>query len=111
MMNSHIYYLFCISLVFLFLYKAIGCEPIDTTLGFISQPLNQSNFDIQKPYDVPLEHRYKFSNGVHQLWVIKTDKPHSTTSKTAPRTEIRIRVCILQYSLHFDRKGCNARFQ
>nr|XP_043614174.1 citrate-binding protein-like [Erigeron canadensis] len=78
-------------IILLFLGKAIGCEPTDTTLGFASQPLNRSNFDIQKPYNVPINHRYKYSNGVHKLWVIKTDKPHSRTSKTGPRTEIRIR--------------------
>ncbi|XP_024975752.1 citrate-binding protein-like [Cynara cardunculus var. scolymus] len=88
-MNSHrTYFELYISLVFLLVMR---CEAIDTTIGFVSQPLNQSNFDIQKPYDVPLQQRYSFSNGVHKLWVFKTDKPHSRTSKTSPRTEIRIR--------------------
>ncbi|KAI3699208.1 hypothetical protein L2E82_43337 [Cichorium intybus] len=90
-MNSHTNFLFYISLVFLFIYKAKGFGPIDTTLGFLSQPLNQSNFDIQKPYNLPVDQRYRFVDGVHKLWVFKTDKPHSRTSKTNPRTEIRIR--------------------
>lgn len=72
----------------------MGCETIDTTLGFASQPLNHSNFKIQKPYDIPVEQRYNFSNGVHTLRVIKTDKPHTRISKTGPRTEIRIQVNI-----------------
>ncbi|KAI3813826.1 hypothetical protein L1987_18561 [Smallanthus sonchifolius] len=90
-MNSHTYFVSYVSFVFLFLYKAMGLTPIDTTSGFVSQPLNQSNFDLQKPYDVALEQRYSFSNGFHKLWVFKTDKPHSRTSKTLPRTEIRFR--------------------
>ncbi|KAK9048580.1 hypothetical protein SSX86_032455 [Deinandra increscens subsp. villosa] len=91
-MSSNIYIVFYISLCFFSLYKAIGSRgPIDTTLGFASQPLDQSNFDIQKPYDVPLDQRYNFINGVHKLWVFKTDKPHTRVSKTKPRTEIRIR--------------------
>lgn len=68
--------------------------PNDTTLGFVAQPLTHTNFDIQKPYNVPLEQRYSFSNEIHKLWVMKTDKPHSKNSKTNPRTEIRIRVNI-----------------
>ncbi|KAF5765071.1 putative concanavalin A-like lectin/glucanase domain superfamily, alginate lyase 2 [Helianthus annuus] len=90
-MNSLIYFHLCILFVYVFLHITMGCETIDTTLGFVSQPLNQSNFIIQKPYDVPLEQRYKFSKGVHKLWVIKTDKPHSNTSHTRARSEIRIK--------------------
>ncbi|KAK1423615.1 hypothetical protein QVD17_18920 [Tagetes erecta] len=90
-MSSNTHIVFYITLVFLFLKKAMGQGPIDTTLGFVSQPLNPSNIHIQKPYDIPLSQRYKFDNGVHKLWVLKTDKPHSRTSKTLPRTEIRIR--------------------
>ncbi|KAK1423614.1 hypothetical protein QVD17_18919 [Tagetes erecta] len=89
-MISPIHLELCITFVYLLLHITTGCEPIDTTLGFVSQPLNQSNFDIQKPYDIPLEQRYSFSKGVHKLWVIKTDKPHSNTSHTRARTEIRI---------------------
>nr|XP_043626151.1 citrate-binding protein-like [Erigeron canadensis] len=89
-MNSHTYIGLYFSLIFLFLYKAVGYESLNTTIGFASQPLDSSNFDIQKPYDVPVSSRYKFSNGVHKLWVMKSDKPHSKGSKTSPRTEIRI---------------------
>ncbi|KAA8530990.1 hypothetical protein F0562_005720 [Nyssa sinensis] len=65
-------------------------KPIDPTEGFISLPLNQSNLVIQRPYDVPEDQRYSFVDGVHKLWVFRTDKPHTPTSKTGPRTEIRI---------------------
>ncbi|KAL0378397.1 UNVERIFIED_CONTAM: Citrate-binding protein [Sesamum radiatum] len=72
-------------------YEVVGWGPIDPTKGFISQHLNQSNLVIQRPYDVPEDERYSFKNGVHKLWVFKTDKPHTPTSKTNPRTEIRVR--------------------
>ncbi|XP_073100019.1 citrate-binding protein-like [Elaeis guineensis] len=62
----------------------------DPTHGFISLPLSNSNFHIQKPYDLPVSERYSFIDGIHKLWVLSTDKPHSLTSHTAPRTEIRI---------------------
>ncbi|XP_029122234.1 citrate-binding protein-like [Elaeis guineensis] len=65
--------------------------PPDPTYGFISLPLNNSNFHIQKPYDLPVSERYSFIDGIHKLWVLSTDKPHSLTSHTAPRTEIGIR--------------------
>jgi hypothetical protein len=67
-------------------------QRFNLTDGFLSLPLNQSNFDIQRPYDVPEDQRYSFIDGVHKLWVHSTDKPHSLTSKTHPRTEIRIQV-------------------
>ena len=67
-------------------------EPFNLTDGFLSLPLNQSNLVIQRPYDVPEDQRYSFVDGVHKLWVYSTDKPHSPTSKTHPRTEIRIHV-------------------
>ncbi|XXG65141.1 hypothetical protein AAC387_Pa05g2920 [Persea americana] len=70
--------------------KAVGAS--DPTDGFIPLPLNSSNFDIQRPYNVPVRRRYSFIHGVHRLWVFSTDKPHSLASKTSPRTEIRIRV-------------------
>ncbi|KAJ4827770.1 hypothetical protein Tsubulata_020871 [Turnera subulata] len=72
-------------------YQAVAWRPIiHPTTGFNSFPLNQSNLVIQRPYDVPENERYSFSNGVHKLWVYSTDKAHSPTSKTNPRTEIRI---------------------
>ncbi|KAK4356206.1 hypothetical protein RND71_025177 [Anisodus tanguticus] len=62
----------------------------DPTDAFTQVPISQSNFQIQKPYDVPVNQRYSFIDGVHKFWVFKTDKPHTTTSQTKPRSEIRI---------------------
>ncbi|KAK1415562.1 hypothetical protein QVD17_31345 [Tagetes erecta] len=78
-----------ISFVFLLiLYKTMG--HVDPTLGFVSQPLDGSNFDIQKPYDIAVGERYTFVKGTHKLWVYNTDKPFKISSNTLPRTEIRI---------------------
>ncbi|XP_021692367.2 citrate-binding protein-like [Hevea brasiliensis] len=82
--------LLCICLFELLSYQAFSWGPIDATKGFISLHLNHSNFVIQRPYDVPEHLRYSFKHGVHKLWVYSTDKPHSPTSSTNPRTEIRI---------------------
>ncbi|KAK9949999.1 hypothetical protein M0R45_005506 [Rubus argutus] len=66
-------------------------EPdVPPTQGFVSLPLNRSYYHIQKPYDVPEDQRYCFIHGVHKCWVYSTDKPHTTTSQTLPRTEIAI---------------------
>ncbi|KAL5999941.1 hypothetical protein ACLOJK_034618 [Asimina triloba] len=62
----------------------------DPTYGFVSLSLNSSNIHIQKPYDLPESARYSFIDGVHRLWVYATDKPHTPTSNTMPRTEIGI---------------------
>ncbi|KAK8672858.1 hypothetical protein V6N13_111215 [Hibiscus sabdariffa] len=62
-----------------------------TTSGFTQVSLSQSNFELQRPYDKSPRERYSFNNGVHRLWVYSTDKPHTPTSHTEPRTEIRIR--------------------
>ncbi|GMY11193.1 citrate-binding protein-like [Fagus crenata] len=88
------------------IYLTCASEPFNLTDGFLSLPLNQSNLVIQRPYDVPEDQRYSFIDGVHKLWVYSTDKPHSPTSKSHPRTEIRIHlhpfmgscqiVCIMQ---------------
>ncbi|KAM1005690.1 hypothetical protein TB2_002480 [Malus domestica] len=63
----------------------------DPTDGFTDVPLTEYNFELQKPYDVPLEERYSFVNGVRRLWVYADDKPHDPNSQTQPRTEVRIR--------------------
>ncbi|KAI4375164.1 hypothetical protein MLD38_013068 [Melastoma candidum] len=67
-----------------------GIGNCDPTLGFTEVPLTEANFELQKPYDVPLEQRYIYVNGVHRFWVYADDKPHSITSLTQPRTEARI---------------------
>ncbi|KAK7841074.1 citrate-binding protein [Quercus suber] len=35
----------------------------DPTNGFTLVPLTESNFELQKPYDIPLDQRYSFVNG------------------------------------------------
>ncbi|XP_027339236.1 citrate-binding protein-like [Abrus precatorius] len=83
--------LFHLTLLPLIIYKiALSSAAVDPTQGFTPLPLDNSNFVVQKPYDVPVNKRYSFINGVHKLWVYSTDKPHTPTSNTEPRTEIRI---------------------
>ncbi|KAK9272875.1 hypothetical protein L1049_003254 [Liquidambar formosana] len=77
-------------LIQLILHQPTAWGLVNLTEGFLSLPLNQSNFVIQRPYDVPENQRYSFVDGVHRLWVFSTDKPHTPISKTNPRTEIRI---------------------
>lgn len=78
----------------LIIYQAtFALAAVDPTQGFTRVPLDNSNFVIQKPYDVSVNQRYSFTNGVHKFWVYSTDKPHTPASDTKPRTEIRINVC------------------
>ncbi|KAL3504490.1 hypothetical protein ACH5RR_034331 [Cinchona calisaya] len=62
----------------------------DPTDGFTNVPLTEANFEIQRPYNVPLDERYSFENGIRKLWVYADDKPHDPNSETQPRTEVRI---------------------
>lgn len=64
----------------------------DPTQGFLNIPLNSSNFIIRSPYDLSVSDRYSFVDGIHKMWVLSSDKPHSPLSLTSPRTEIRIYV-------------------
>ncbi|XP_058081983.1 citrate-binding protein-like [Magnolia sinica] len=73
------------------IHGALGWASSDPTYGFVSVPLNSSNFHIQKPYDLQISDRYSFIDGVHKLWVYSTDKPLSRGSNTNPRSEILIR--------------------
>ncbi|CAL1363108.1 unnamed protein product [Linum trigynum] len=72
------------------IYSCINAAGDDPILGFTEIPLNQSNFILQKPYDVPLDQRYSFIDGVHRMWVYADDKPYARGSNTQPRTEIHI---------------------
>ncbi|KAL1831201.1 hypothetical protein ACET3Z_000852 [Daucus carota] len=62
----------------------------DPTEGFTNIPLTEANFKIQRPYNLPVEARYSFENGVRRMWVYANDKSHSPNSQTQPRTEVRI---------------------
>ncbi|KAF7111122.1 hypothetical protein CFC21_111168 [Triticum aestivum] len=66
--------------------NAAACDP---TTGFVTVPLTDAQLPVQRPYDVPLDQRYELANGMRRMWVYCTDKPHSPTSHTKPRTEIR----------------------
>nr|XP_027076863.1 citrate-binding protein-like [Coffea arabica] len=68
---------------------ATACS-IDPTDGFVELPFNTSFYHIQKPFDLPVDQRYSFVDGVHKLWVYSTDNPLSRNSPTMPRTEIMI---------------------
>ncbi|PKU70324.1 Citrate-binding protein [Dendrobium catenatum] len=63
----------------------------DPTDGFTRLPLTDANFELQKPYNIPLAKRYSYVNGVHRMFVYSTDKPFKAGSPTDPRTEIRIK--------------------
>ncbi|GMY36973.1 citrate-binding protein-like [Fagus crenata] len=98
-MNNYFYYRFLLVVLVvvgsLEKFSLCGAQ-LDPTEGFSLVPLTDSNFELQKPYDIPLEQRYSFVNGVHRLWVYADDKPHDPQSQTQPRTEIRIKL----FSLH-----------
>ncbi|CAK9176336.1 unnamed protein product [Ilex paraguariensis] len=80
------YVLFLTVLVVFNISLLCGADPTD---GFTEVPLTAANFEIQRPYNVPLEERYSFENGVRRLWVFADDKPHNPSSHTQPRTEVR----------------------
>ncbi|KAE8682217.1 Citrate-binding protein [Hibiscus syriacus] len=65
-----------------------GADPTD---GFSEVPLTDDTFDLQKPFNTPLSHRYNDSDGIHSFWVYTNDKPFKPGSSTRPRTEVRIK--------------------
>ena len=71
-----------------------GCSR-HLTAGFSRVKLSESQFVVQKPYDVPLHERYEQSGGVRRMWVSATYKPISGTRPGYARTEIRVAVCHL----------------
>ncbi|KAM3200667.1 hypothetical protein P3L10_033029 [Capsicum annuum] len=86
--SSHLPLLLFILVQLIVVQNYFSCRAHPTD-GFSPLPLNQSNFQMQKPYDVPVNQ--SFIDGVHKFWVFKTDKPHAPTSQTKPRTEILIK--------------------
>ncbi|GJR96167.1 citrate-binding protein-like protein [Tanacetum coccineum] len=70
---------------------AIMVFAIDPTQGFTNLPLTSISFIYQKPYNVPLESRYSFDDGVHRFWVYSDDEPFERGSNTRPRTEVHIK--------------------
>ncbi|GFS37508.1 hypothetical protein Acr_00g0052330 [Actinidia rufa] len=65
-----------------------GADPTD---GFTLVPLTDRNIGLQKPYNMPLDDRYSYNDGVRSLWVYTNDKPFYKGSGTRPRTEVRIK--------------------
>ena len=58
MNDSRMYLLVLLVLVgSLEMFNFCGADP---TEGFTLVPLTESNFEIQKPYDIPLKQRYRF---------------------------------------------------
>ncbi|XP_047084130.1 citrate-binding protein-like [Lolium rigidum] len=60
------------------------------TDGFTAVSLEESNFELQRPYNEASGSRYSFDGTVRKLWVLSSDKPHARQSHTSPRTEIRM---------------------
>ncbi|CAN1222239.1 Citrate-binding protein [Linum grandiflorum] len=81
---------FQILLLVLVKFIQIAVADEDPTKGFTEVPLKPSNFVLQKPFDIPLDKRYSFIDGVHRMWVYSDDKPFNPSTHTMPRTEIRI---------------------
>ncbi|CAO2143393.1 unnamed protein product [Urochloa humidicola] len=67
-----------------------GSSSAHLTAGFRRVKLTESQFVVQKPYDVPLHERYEQSGGVRRMWVFSTDKPISSSHPGGARTEIKI---------------------
>ncbi|TVU26700.1 hypothetical protein EJB05_29256, partial [Eragrostis curvula] len=62
------------------------------TAGFTRVHLPESQFVVQRPWNVPLDQRYEFAGGVRRMWVFATDKPISATHPGGARTEIKVNV-------------------
>jgi hypothetical protein len=97
MERSYSYLLLFLALVSLKSFNLL-CSAADPTDGFTPVPLTEANFVLQKPYNVPLNERYSYEDGIRHLWVYATDKPHDPSSNTQPRTEVRITVTLLPLS-------------
>lgn len=82
--------------IFLSMHMVDSCTSVkkDLALGFTRLPFNESYYKNHKPYNLPLEERYSFVNGVHKLWVFSTDEPFSRGSPTLPRSELFINVSL-----------------
>ncbi|XXG65140.1 hypothetical protein AAC387_Pa05g2919 [Persea americana] len=89
-MGSPLLVLAVASITLLCINGALCWASNDPTIGFVELPLNSSNFVIHKPYNLPVSARYRFTRGIHRLWVFSTDKPLSLTGNTSARSEIRI---------------------
>jgi hypothetical protein len=59
--------------------------PGDPTEGFTEY---KDSFHVERPYDVPINTRFSFINGIYNFWVFPGDKAHSKIANGKnPRTE------------------------
>jgi hypothetical protein len=61
--------------------------PEDPTVGWTEY---QDSFNVQRPYDKPINTRFSIVGGIYNFWVFPNDAPHSPTANGRnPRTEAR----------------------
>jgi Alginate lyase len=61
--------------------------PGDPTEGWTEY---KDSFNVQRPYNVPINTRFSITNGIYNFWVFPPDAPHSPTANGRnPRTEAR----------------------
>jgi hypothetical protein len=61
--------------------------PGDPTEGWTEY---QDSFNIQRPYNVPINTRFSITGGIYNFWVFPNDAPHSPDANGRnPRTEAR----------------------
>ncbi|OQU78771.1 hypothetical protein SORBI_3008G045300 [Sorghum bicolor] len=72
--------------------SASAIDGRNLTAGFVQVNLTESNFKVQRPYDMPENQRYSYDNatGVRTFLVYAGDKPFNNVTTTNPRTEVRL---------------------
>ena len=61
--------------------------PEDPTAGWTEY---KDTFKVQRPYDVPINTRFKLEDGIYTFWIMRGDRRHSPTSSARnPRSEAR----------------------
>jgi hypothetical protein len=61
--------------------------PEDPTVGWTEY---QDSFNVQRPYNMPINTRFSIKGGIYNFWVFPNDAPHSPTANGRnPRTEAR----------------------
>ena len=61
--------------------------PEDPTVGWTEY---RDTFRVERPYDLPINLRFKLDGGIYTFWVLPGDKPsNATTVALNPRTEAR----------------------
>ncbi|KAL5100170.1 hypothetical protein RYX36_004497 [Vicia faba] len=77
MRSSNIFVILSLFLLLVSIENIMRVYGEDPTYGFTSVPLTEANFVVQKPWNIPVEQRYSFIDGVHRFWVYAHDKPYS----------------------------------